>query len=103
MVEVRELLNYKNTQSQKDEQPEMVEFEPDDIVLIANKQKPVGVARSLYPRWSGPYVILRRLGTLTYEVQARSKVKPRVVPARLMLKYDPYMLDHESWWMLSNA
>jgi hypothetical protein len=72
-----------------------VEYKVGDIVLLYSPSVPVGVSAKLFPSWRGPYFIVRRTGAYNYDIANRKK-EHSSVHVRRLVKYDPYLLEHES-------
>jgi transposase InsO family protein len=72
-----------------------VEYKVGDIVLLYSPSVPVGVSAKLFPSWRGPYFIVRRTGAYNYDI-ANKKKEHSSVHVRRLVKYDPYLLEHES-------
>ena len=67
-----------------------VEFKEGEFVLLWNDSKPKGISRKLQPNWEGPYVVSRRTAAYNYAIIVRGK--ERIVHARRLFRYTPYML-----------
>ena len=66
------------------------EYKEGEFVLLYSTNIGIGVARKLTPFWEGPYVILRRTAAYNYGILIRGK--ERIVHARRLIKYEPYLL-----------
>ena len=71
-----------------------VEYKEGDVVLLHVPVVTKGVSSKLQIEWQGPYFIVRQVGPYNYLIEGRGRTM--IVHVRRLVKYDPYLMEHES-------
>ena len=79
-------LEYKDVY---DASQKLVEFEPNDLVMVYWPIPKKGLSQKLLPKWKGPYRIVRKLGNLTYRIEKDDRTTFTAHVQRLK-KYRPF-------------
>ena len=86
----------RKLEDQKNETEERLEprLQAGDTVLLYVPAVPERVSVKVYPQWQGPFQIMEQMGPYNYKIKGKGRVQ--IVHARRLMKFDPYLLEHES-------
>jgi hypothetical protein len=58
--------------------PKLPRYKIGDLILVYDPTTPPGTNAKLMRRWTGPYVVIRRISAVNYEVKAINPISNRV-------------------------